>query len=46
MRPRRRCTRSLLSRAARDIVDIESAAKGPEAYAKRRGRRVLYRRTQ
>jgi hypothetical protein len=42
--PRRKSLRSQLYRAARDLGDIQSAAKGPGAYAKRRVRKVVYRR--
>jgi hypothetical protein len=42
---RRKSLRSQLHRAARDLGDIESAAKGPGAYAKRRVRKVVYRKS-
>lgn len=37
--------RSQLYRAARDLGDIEAAAKGPGTYAKRRAHRKVYART-
>jgi len=37
--------RSQLYRAARDLGDLQAASKGPESYAKRRVRKVAYRRT-
>lgn len=42
---RRKSLRSQLYRAARDLGDLEAAAKGPVPYAKRRARKVAYRRT-
>jgi hypothetical protein len=42
---RRKSLRSQLYRAARDLGDVRSAAKGPGSYAKRRVRKVAYRRT-
>ena len=42
---RRKSLRSQLYRAARDLGDVQSAAKGPGAYARRRVRKVAYRRT-
>ncbi len=41
--PRRSTLRSQLYRAARELGDVEAAAKGPGAYAKRRARRAVYR---
>jgi hypothetical protein len=43
--PRRRSLRSQLYRAARDLGDVEAAAKGPAAYEKRVLRKAVYRRT-
>lgn len=37
--------RSQFYRAARILGDVQAARKGPEAYAKRRARRVVYRQT-
>jgi hypothetical protein len=42
---RRRSLRSQLYRAARDLGDVQSAAKGPGVFARRRARKVAYRRT-
>jgi hypothetical protein len=42
---RRSSLRSELYRAARDLGDAQSAAKGPGAYAKRVARRRVYRQT-
>jgi hypothetical protein len=41
---RHRSLRTELYRAARDLGDVESAAKGPGAFAGRRVRKVAYRR--
>jgi hypothetical protein len=40
----RKSLRSQLYRAARDLGDLDSAAKGPGAYAKRRARKAVYRK--
>jgi hypothetical protein len=40
-----RSLRSNLYRAARTLGNFEAISKGPTAYAKRRVRRVVYRRT-
>ena len=37
--------RSQLYRAARDLGDIEAASKGPGANARRRARKVAYRKS-
>lgn len=37
--------RTQLYRAARILGDVSAAANGPTAYARRRARRVVYRRT-
>ena len=42
---RRSSLRSELYRAARDLGDVQSAAKGPGAYAKRVARRRVYRQS-
>jgi hypothetical protein len=42
---RRSALRSELYRAARDLGDVQSAAHGPGAYAKRVARRRVYRQT-
>ena len=43
--PRRRSLRSQLYRAARDLGNVEAAAKGPGAYSRRVIRRRVYART-
>jgi hypothetical protein len=43
--PRRRSLRSQLYRAARDLGNVQAAAKGPGAYGKRVVRRAAYRKT-
>jgi hypothetical protein len=43
--PRRRSLRSQLYRAARDLGNVQAAAKGPGAYGKRVVRRKVYRST-
>lgn len=43
MTTRRRTARSQLYRAARDLGNVEAAAKGPVPLAKRQARRVAYR---
>jgi hypothetical protein len=43
--PRRKSLRSQLYRAARDLGNVEAAAKGPGALAKRQVRRRAYRST-
>lgn len=45
MPARQRSLRSQLYRAARDLGNVQAAAKGPTAYGKRVVRRALYRRT-
>jgi len=42
---RRRSVRSQLYRAARDMGNMQAAAKGPGAYGKRVVRRKVYRST-
>lgn len=42
-RPMTKSLRSQLYRAARDLGDVQAAAKGPVPYAKRRARKVAYR---
>jgi hypothetical protein len=42
---RRRSLRSQLYRAARDLGNVQAAAKGPGAYGKRVVRRKVYRTT-
>ena len=42
---RRRSLRSQLYRAARDLGNVEAAAKGPGAYGRRVVRRKAYART-
>jgi hypothetical protein len=42
---RRRSLRSQLYRAARDLGNVQAAAKGPGAYGKRVVRRKVYRST-
>lgn len=42
---RRKSVRSQLYRAARDLGNVEAAAKGPTAYGKRVVRRKVYART-
>lgn len=42
---RRSSLRSQLYRAARDMGNVQAAAKGPSAYAKRVARRKVYRTT-
>ena len=42
---RRRSLRGQLYRAARDVGNVEAAAKGPGAYSRRVVRRGAYRRT-
>jgi hypothetical protein len=42
---RRSSLRSELYRAARHLGDVQSAAQGPGAYAKRVARRRVYRQT-
>ena len=42
---RRKSLRSQLYRAARDLGNVEAAAKGPGAYGKRVVRRKVYRST-
>ena len=42
---RRKSLRSQLYRAARDLGNVEAAAQGPDAYAKRVVRRKAYRTT-
>ncbi len=42
---RRSSLRSQLYRAARDLGNVEAAAKGPSSYAKRVARRKAYRTT-
>jgi len=41
---RRKSVRSQLYRSARVLGDLEAARKGPGAYARRRVRRVMYRK--
>lgn len=41
---RRKSARSQLYRAARDLGNVEAAAKGPGAYGKRVVRRATYRK--
>ncbi len=43
--PRRKSLRSQLYRAARDLGNVEAAAKGPGALARRQVRRRAYRTT-
>jgi hypothetical protein len=43
--PRRKSLRGQLYRAARDLGNLEAAAKGPEVYGKRVVRRTVYCRT-
>ncbi len=43
--PRRRSLRSQLSRAARDLGDVQAAAKGPSPLARREVRKTVYRHT-
>jgi hypothetical protein len=43
--PRRKSLRSQLYRAARDLGNVEAAAHGPTALAKRQVRRRAYRTT-
>jgi hypothetical protein len=42
---RRSSLRSQLYRAARDLGNVQAAAKGPSAYGKRMVRRKVYRST-
>jgi hypothetical protein len=42
--PRRRNLRGQLYRAARDLGNVQAAAKGPSAYGKRVARRAAYRK--
>jgi len=42
--PRRKSVRSQLYRAARDLGNVQAAAKGPGAYGKRVARRAVYRK--
>jgi hypothetical protein len=42
---RRSSLRSQLYRAARDMGDVQAAARGPGSYAKRVARRKVYRTT-
>jgi hypothetical protein len=42
---RRSSLRSQAYRAARDLGNLEAASKGPASYAKRVGRRKVYRTT-
>lgn len=42
---RRSSLRSQLYRAARDMGNVQAAAQGPGAYAKRMARRKVYRTT-
>jgi hypothetical protein len=42
--PRRKGLRSQLYRAARDLGNVQAAAKGPGAYGKRVVRRTAYRK--
>ncbi|HKH88648.1 MAG TPA: hypothetical protein VKA05_07480 [Acidimicrobiales bacterium] len=42
--PRRKSLRSQLYRAARDLGNVQAAAKGPGAYGKRVARRTAYRK--
>ena len=42
---RKKSLRSQLYRAARDLGDMQAAAKGPGAYATRRVRRKAYRKS-
>ena len=41
---RRKSVRSQLYRAARDLGNVQAAAKGPGAYGKRVVRRAVYRK--
>ncbi len=43
--PRRRSLRSQLYRAARDVGDVQAAAKGPSPLARRELRKTVYRHT-
>lgn len=43
--PRNKSLRSQLYRAARDLGNVQAAAKGPGAYARRTVRRGVYRKT-
>jgi hypothetical protein len=43
--PRRKSLRSQLYRAARDLGNVDAAAQGPSALAKRQIRRRAYRST-
>jgi hypothetical protein len=43
--PRHTSLRSQLYRAARDLGNVQAAANGPSAYAKRVARRKIYRTT-
>jgi len=45
MAHRRSSLRSQLYRAARDMGNVQAAAKGPRAYSKRMVRRKVYRTT-
>jgi len=42
---RRISLRSQLYRAARDLGNVQAASRGPDSYAKRGGRRNVYRTT-
>ncbi|MHB1740537.1 MAG: hypothetical protein ACYCXA_13895 [Actinomycetes bacterium] len=42
---RRKSLRCQLYRAARDLGDVQAASRGPSAYARRRVRKVAYRKS-